>query len=385
MALTRRTLLHTAGATALVLTSGAGGGALVQATATADPRAAWASAGSHPDPRVRTLGYAILAPNPHNRQPWLAELVGEDEITLRCDLDRRLPETDPFDRQITIGFGCFLELLRMAAAAEGRAATIEGFPEGEPGARLDGRPVARVRLGRAGDATPDPLFPHVLARRSNKGLYDMARPVAPEVLDRVRGAAARPETVSATADPALVERLRDVTWRGFITEARSHGPHMESVNLIRLGRPEVAANPDGISLDAPRFEPLARQANATRAALADPASPAFAQMLTLQRAPVSATPAYLWLATPANARRDQLDAGRDWVRLNLAATGLGLGLHPQSAALQEYPEMDGLLREVHRALDVERGRVQMLGRIGYTASESPPSPRWPVETRIRPA
>jgi hypothetical protein len=108
-------------------------------------------------------------------------------------------------------------------------------------------------------------------------------------------------------------------------------------------------------------------------------------MLTLQRAPVSATPAYLWLATPANARSDQLDAGRDWVRLNLAATGLGLGLHPQSAALQEYPEMDGLLREVHRALEVERGRVQMLGRIGYSASEPPPSPRWPVETRIRPA
>ena len=146
----------------------------------------------------------------------------------------------------------------------------------------------------------------------------------------------------------------------------------------------MAAHPDGISLDAPMFEELAKRSDATRAALADRASPAFAQMLAAWRAPVEATPAFLWLVTPSNTRRDQLDAGRDWLRLNLAATGLGLGLHPQSSTLQEFPEMDHLLREAHRVLGVESGRVQMLGRVGYTRP-GPPSPRWPVETRLRAA
>ena len=107
-------------------------------------------------------------------------------------------------------------------------------------------------------------------------------------------------------------------------------------------------------------------------------------MMAGQRPPVDATPAYLWLVTPGNTRADQLDAGRDWVRLNLAATATGMGLQPQSAILQEYPEMDHLLREAHRVLAVEEGRVQMIGRIGR-ASAAPPAPRWPLSTRIKSA
>jgi hypothetical protein len=38
--------------------------------------------------------------------------------------------------------------------------------------------------------------------------------------------------------------------------------------------------------------------------------------------------------------------------------------------------------EIHAALAPEGGRVQMLGRLGYSAPV-PPTPRWPVETRLR--
>ena len=54
------------------------------------------------DIRLDAFRHAILAPNPHNRQPWTIELVGDSDALIRCDLDKRLPETDPFDRQITI-------------------------------------------------------------------------------------------------------------------------------------------------------------------------------------------------------------------------------------------------------------------------------------------
>lgn len=71
------------------------------------------------DFRLLTLRYAILAPNPHNRQPWRIRLEGGDAALIFCDLDRRLPETDPFDRQIVIGFGCFAELAAIAATRNG--------------------------------------------------------------------------------------------------------------------------------------------------------------------------------------------------------------------------------------------------------------------------
>jgi hypothetical protein len=152
-----------------------------------DPTGPWreAPAAAHPDWRVRAAAFAILAPNPHNRQPWLLDLVGEDEAVLRADLARLLPVTDPHDRQITVGLGGFLELFRMAAASEGIALEIASFPEGVPAGRLDARPVARiVRLaGRAGErAKADPLFAHALQRRSAKVPYALDRPVGAAAL-----------------------------------------------------------------------------------------------------------------------------------------------------------------------------------------------------------
>ena len=111
-------------------------------SARAEPLGPWraAPASTATDPRLRAAAWAVLAPNPHNRQPWLMRLDGTDTMTLFCDLDRRLPETDPFDRQILIGLGAFLELFRLALLEQGLDASITPFPEGEPQPRLDARP-----------------------------------------------------------------------------------------------------------------------------------------------------------------------------------------------------------------------------------------------------
>lgn len=385
MPTTRRVLLGTAAISAAAAIGGGTAFALTREPARAlEP---WAdAAGTAPaDSRLRALAYAILAPNPHNRQPWLAELRGADEIVVRCDLERRLPETDPFDRQIVIGFGCFLELLRLAAAAQGRTAAIEPFPEGEPAQRLDGRPIARVRLTPAAGISSDPLFAHALARRSNKEPFDTARPVPADALAALRGTAGAGVALQVRDDPALVETLRDLTWRAFLTETGAPLAHGESVRLMRLGRREIEAAPDGIDIGGPVPEALRLVGLLTRDTLADPGSTAFGQMRSMYRAILGSGMAYAWLATAGNTRREQLAAGRDWLRLNLAATALGLALHPLSQALQEFPEMADMHAELRRTLGIPAGTtVQMLGRLGY-GPEAPPSPRWPLPTRIRTA
>ena len=67
---------------------------------------AWKPSAPADVPRF-VLAHALLAPNPHKRQPCLADLRHEDEITLVLDKDRLLPETDPFGRQIWVGCGAF--------------------------------------------------------------------------------------------------------------------------------------------------------------------------------------------------------------------------------------------------------------------------------------
>ena len=381
MKLTRRTFIRVAGTGTVIAAAGVGAFA-----ATRTPSAAlapWEMAGKgYTDPRMRALSYAILAPNPHNRQPWMVDLGTPGRITLLCDLERRLPETDPFDRQILIGLGCFLEILRMAAAEQGLRADIAPFPEGLPDRRLDARPVATIRLSRA-PVGKDPLFRHVLARRSNKEPYDMARQVGDALLAALRAAARAPATVGGTNDPARVGALRKLAWDGHLIEVKTPRTMMESVRLMRIGRSEIEAKPDGIDIGGFFPESLNLLGILTRKTIADPKSSAFEQGLEMYREIHKSAMGYVWITTGGNRRADQLAAGRDWVRINLAATAAGASVHPVSQTLQEYPEMKALHSRVHRMLGAQGAeRVQMLARVGY-GPRIDPSPRWKLTTRIR--
>ncbi|MBY0335306.1 MAG: hypothetical protein K2X11_01750 [Acetobacteraceae bacterium] len=373
---TRRTLLATASA-GLWLSLADGWLRPVRAAAPLDP---WnqAAAAAPADPRLRALLWAVLAPNPHNRQPWLIRLDGDDALTLVFDRERRLPVTDPFDRQLTIGLGCFLELLRLAAAQQGFAAAMTPFPEGSDARALDARPVARVVFGPGGQ--PDPLFAAAPHRRSAKLPFDMTRPVTTAEEAALRGALLDAASFGAEREAGGVATLRDLAWRAWVIEAGTPAAHLESVDLMRLGTPAVAAQPDGIPVWGPQLDPMIARGELTRAAML-PGGPGHRVMFDRYRPMIAATPAFVWLATPGNTRGEQLAAGRDWLRLNLAATAAGLALHPVSQALQEYPEMAGPFREAQARLGGGR-QAQMLGRLGVAMAAAPPTPRWPLESRI---
>lgn len=356
----------------------------------------WLSAGSdETEPRRLALSWAVLAPSPHNRQPWLVRMVGDNGLQVYCDPDRRLPQTDPFDRQIVIGLGCFIELFAMAAAEQGLTAEVVAFPEGSPHPRLDRRPVASITLTDKGSA--DPLFGAVLARRSNKEPYDMTRAVSAARIAELAAACGHGTRLSGTVDEAEVEAIRTLSVSAMELEMGTPETAMESVDLLRIGRAEVEARPDGVDLLGPQVEDLAAKGILTREAFAaeimregygiatlrdGQGSPLVRQMVDYAIRPVQATPAYVWQVSDGNARAAQLASGRDWLRINLKATALGLSVHPQSQTLQEFEAMAPLQRRMRTMTGTGEGQtLQMLARLGY-GPEVPPSPRWPAQTRI---
>ncbi len=326
----------------------------------------WQRAGGYDEPRMRALSYAILAPSPHNLQPWLADLRQPDRIAILRDPKRTLPETDPYGRQLTIAMGCFLELLAMALAEDGQTADTELFPDGEDG------PVAILRLRPGG--TPDPLFRHVLDRRSCKEPFE-ERPVPPEMAEALSAHA------RIVVEPELVRSLAGLSWVSWQVEARTPRTLKENVDLMRFGKPEIEAHPDGIAVGDPTLEALMALGAFGRTTLLDRESAAFDAMLRLQERVFRATPAFATVITPGNTRLDQIEAGRRWLRLNLATTALGLSLHPVSQALQEYRELSMHRRRAHELLANLGEAVQMLGRLGF-APPLPPAPRWPLDTRL---
>lgn len=344
--------------------------------------APWADAGAYDDPRKRALSYAILAPNPHNRQPWIVDLSTPEEVTLYVDTDRLLPHTDPFSRQIVIGLGCFLELMVLAAAQDGYGVELEIFPDGEDATHLDNRRVAVARFQpNAGTPVPD-LFAHVLNRTSLKEAYDTSRPVPDSALATLRAAASRGTSVGVTNAPEDVADLRDLTVRAMEIEILTPATYKESVDLFRIGHREVNANPDGIVFFGPKWEALHLAGLFTREGSIDPEGFSFQAGLDLVLGNAATGMAYVWQVTKGNSRADQIAAGRDWLRINLAVTGLGLGVQPMSQALQEYPEMEALYAEVHQGLAPDGGTVQMLGRLGYGPRVAP-SPRWPLDAKVK--
>jgi hypothetical protein len=357
------------------------------ATVSPSVREAWLGPPKSQDSRLCWLGYAILAPNPHNIQPWLLYIpANRDELTLYVDHQRLLPATDPYSRQIVIGHGTFIELLIMAAKADGFSVEVTLFPQGEfPSNSVDDRPLAKLSFSRSGQPVNDPLFGQVLRRRSNKLPFDLERAVSAENLAAIVSAAERPGIeATGTLDTGRVARLRTRASAAWLVEQQTQGAMLESLRLTRVGAWEIEAHRDGLSVTGIVPEIASAIGLFPRDTVPAPDSLAFERMRAKVDAQANTAMGWVWLKTRGNTRRQQVEAGRAFVRMQLAATAAGIALHPMSQALQEYPEMRSQFLGLHEDLGTapDKDTIQMLARIGYAPAVSP-TPRRKLSDLVR--
>lgn len=355
---------------------------------------AWSGpAANETDPRRKALAYAITAPNPHNLQPWQADLREAHLITLYTDPQRILPETDPFGRQILIGHGAFIELLVIALAQQGLRADVQLWPQGELPAQLKDwraaikQPVARISVQPG--AQKDALFAHILNRHTVKVNFDTAKAVSESQLQQlILNAGSQHMRVSGTVQAGRLPALRKLCWESALVELKTPRTMMESIRLVRVGPSEILQNRDGISINSPFVRAINAVGMFDRNNPPAAASPAEKNAMERFEGHSNTAMGFVWI-TGGNTRADQIEAGRAYVRLQLQATALGIGMHPMSQALQEFAEMKPHYEQVHQLLlgqaaprSPQDATVQMFCRIGYAPEPAAATPRRALEKFI---
>jgi hypothetical protein len=356
---------------------------------------AWQGPGTETDPRRRALAYAITAPNPHNLQPWLVDLRQPSTIVVRTDPQRVLPETDPYGRQILIGHGAFVELLVMALAKEGLESKVTLWPQSELPTGLtawDARPVAQIAISKPSAAVaPDALFDLILKRRTPKTDYDTARPVSPTTLKALTDShRATSVAVGGTVDAAQLTAMRDLCWQSAQVELLTPRTYLESAKLLRIGPNEILKHRDGISINSAFLRFADAVGMVDRAAPLTDGSAAYKTAMGRFEGHSRSAMGFVWITSAGNTRSQQIEVGRAYIRLQLKATELGLGVHPMSQALQEFAEMKPHYEKVHQLI-LGKGAprsdgdatVQMFCRLGYTASPPPATPRRALERFVQ--
>ncbi len=323
------------------------------------------------DIRRIVLSYAILASNPHNKQPWIVDLSGPESFDLYVDQTRLLPQTDPPFRQIHIGQGTFLENADLAAGNHGYRMDVVYFPKGTYGnTAMENKPVASVTLVKDPTASTDPLFRQITNRQSNKRTYE-DKPLSADQLDGLAKSFDQPGiSMSLTNEAGKRRKLAAILRSAMEIETSDRARDAETIAMFRFNDEEMVRFRDGFGVAQSGMGGIMKFVAETffldRKKTEADSSEFGAQVVQITMDQANSAAAFGWITTPANNRLDQVLTGRAYERVNLKATEQGIAMHPMSQVLQEYADMNNLQREFLTYLGIPEGRtVQMLFRLGH--------------------
>ena len=321
---------------------------------------------------------AILATNPHNRQPWFFHGT-QTQINLYADRQRNLGTVDPFLREMHIGLGCALENLLVAAPANGYRTQVTLLPDAS-----DEALVAHIDLA-PGSAPVSDLYPMIPQRHTNRYLYDTGRPVTTTTLDALSALNDDPEVhvfwfASADMHQRVGNLMVDAA-HAFVADKAQDG---DTAHWYRATWQDIQQHRDGITLDAAGLPDWERVIGK----VLPPASQAQQDATFLQNTAnqVATAGAFGLLAVrDGQDRTQQLRAGRVWERMQLWATKEGLAMQPLNQVVERAAREVVLGTTPHfgNALVTLVGepafQTLLAYRVGYSTHDGLRSPRRSVD------
>ena len=195
--------------------------------------------------------------------------------------------------------------------------------------------MANVEL-ESGDPDTSPLFAAIPHRHTNRGPYDAARPVAPEMYKALAGLGLDlpgVEVIWFTSD-AQRRRIGELIVAATKAIIADRQQAADSAKWLRMSWGKVQRHRDGITLDAAGLPLLVRGAAKMLPELSPEESDAAWLKATQETHVATATGYGLLVVRDARDNVQRLQGGRLWQRIHLWAAANGLAVQP----LNQMPE-----------------------------------------------
>jgi hypothetical protein len=318
---------------------------------------------------------ARLAPSPHNTQPWLVEVLSDEEAYLYAPAERTLPYTDADGAFMTAGLGIFIETLDVAASARGLRVEAEClFPK--LGAGAEERPLfARLRLTERHEA---PRFSRALLvqRQTARGAYD-GRPAAPAALATLEAVARESgHQVRFSSDRKLVDWVVGLNADTVFYDLAEAGIREEIGLWVHKSERAARAARDGFSPRCLGFPGLLINLFFFHHDLFKSRPVRFLLRRVFLYA-TRGTRTVGWVQGPWSTPEECYQAGRMLMRFWLELTRQGLYLQPFGSVITN-PTSHALLAD-KLTVDESAGQVWLLLRVGYTKKAPPHALRLELE------
>jgi hypothetical protein len=287
---------------------------------------------------------AILAPSPHNTQPWFFEAEA-GQVDLFLDESRILPVADPAGREARMSCGAALFNLRMSLRYQGVPVHCELLPD-------PGRPnlLARVRVsgGRLAAKTDERVLAEAIAlRHTNRRPFE-EQPVPGAVRKTLRQAALREGgQLVLIEQPARYDAVATLLRLAEFAQRDDEDFQNELCRWVAENAGRLDGVPPLVSGPPPTNPPLVPLREYGSTGLKAPRD--------YEQEPLLAV-----LVTAHDTVRDHLRAGQAMQRVLLAATASQLSASFLSAAVELSPSRASL-----RALLDGDGYPQVVLRLGY--------------------
>ena len=319
---------------------------------------------------IQILNYASLAPNSHNSQPWKIKVVSDSEFIVQSDPERWLSKVDPENRELLLSIGAFWENLEQAALALGFKPHTEILANSPKDIE-----ILKIKLVKRIPQRNDRLK-LIMERTTDRKPYEKKELQLSHLKEL--------EKLLPDHFVYFSRKSKEGEWiANNLVEANKKqafddDKQKELAEWLRFSRSEVAEKRDGLTPEMLGMTGMVKFFWYTFMNRKNAFSRSFRNKgIENARNQVNNCSGFIVITSDDLSVHSMLEAGRNFEKLALKCTELGVAIQPMSQLMEE-----SLWKEELESLLGLSKPVQLVLRVGYSKKRPERSVRRPVEEII---